>query len=467
MAAAPRVEPTPLPTLTRGLGARLLAITIALVLLGEVLIYVPSIARFRVQYLGEKLASAHLATAVLLSYPDTPLDMSAEEAILDQAGLVGLVVADQRRWLALGGMPPVAAVYRLPDEMVIDKIWLALRTVVTGGDRLVRVIGPSPTDPDVTVDIVINEAGLARELRGYSSRILQLSLFLSALVAGSLFLLLRRLIVRPVRRLTASVVAFRENPNDPEALVPSSDRSDELGIVARETGRMQRRLRAALRQRERLVALGTAVGKINHDLRNVLASAMLVSDRLEASSDPQVKKVAPRLIEALERAARLCAETLAFARSETPELKLERFHLQPLLETCADANPGRGDRWRFRNDVPLTLELWADRDQVYRVFANLFRNAVDAMADHGGLLAVQAWRSDREVVVEVTDTGPGLPEGVHARLFEAFIGTDRPGGTGLGLHIARDIARRHGGDLLLASTGKDGTTFRVILPAAN
>ncbi len=453
-----------LPAPVRGLSGRLLAVTVALVLLGEVLIYVPSISRFRVQYLNEKLAAAHLATAILLAYPDAPLDPMIEQAVLEQAGLRAIVVKDGARQLVLGDMPVVDAVYDVTTESVPRKVGLALRSLVRPTARTVRVIGPSPTDPDVMVDLVMSEASLCRELVAYSGRILTLSLFLSALVAGSLFLLLQRLIVRPVRTLTQSVVAFRENPDDPQALVPVANRRDELGVVTKETARMQRRIRSALRQRERLAALGSAVGKINHDLRNVLASAMLLSDRLEASSDPQVKKIVPRLFDALERAAGLCAETLAFARSEPPELKREPFVLQTLVATCAEEARGGHEIWSWRNEIPRTLEVTGDRDQLYRVFANLVINAAQAMGDKGGLMVARAWREEGTVVVEVVDTGPGIPERVRDHLFEAFVGTARPGGTGLGLHIARDIARRHGGDLVLHRTGADGTAFRLILP---
>lgn len=458
-----RPDPIAMPPATRRLGTRLLAITVGLVLLGEVLIYVPSIARFRVQYLAEKLAAAHLATAVLLADPAAMLDPAAEGRLLEQAGLIGVIVRDGPRSLALGAMPPAAAVYDLGEESVWDKIRLAARTVLARQDRIVRVFGPSPSAPRVSVDLTLRESGLVREMVAYSGRILTLSLFLSALVAGSLFLLLQRIIVRPLRQLTAAVVAFREDPHNADALVGDTARRDELGIVQREMRRMQRRVRDALRQRERLAALGAAVGKINHDLRNVLASAMLLSDRLDASDDPQVKRVVPRLFEALERAAGLCAETLAFARSEAPELRRARMALRPLLDTCAAAVPGHGERWRWRNDLPLTLEVQADGDQLFRVFANLITNAAQAFGEAGGLIAAQGWRENGVVVVELMDTGPGIPAAVREHLFEAFVGTAKPGGTGLGLHIAREIARRHGGDLVLARTGGDGTAFRVLL----
>jgi len=455
-----------MPPATRGLSARLLALTVLLVLLGEVMIYVPSISRFRVQYLSEKLAAAHLATAVLLIDPAADVGPAAERKVLAQADLAAVVVRDGPRTLVLGDMPPVDVVVDLAGESIPRKIEAAFATMLTPETRMLRVFGPSPSDPGVMVDLVMREAPMQREMVAYSGRIVTLSLFLSAVVAGSLFLILQRLIVAPLRRLTASVTAFRENPEDPDAPVPTTARRDELGVVQAETARMQARIRDALRQRERLAALGAAVGKINHDLRNVLGTAMLLSDRLEASADPQVAKVAPRLLAALERATKLCAETLAYARSEPPALARERFRLAPLIDTCAEAAPNPGQGWRIKNEVPYTLEVSADRDQLYRVFANLFVNAADAMADHGGLIAVRAWREPGRVVVEIADTGPGLPAAVREHLFEAFVGTARPGGTGLGLHIARDVARRHGGDLVLDRTGADGTAFRLFLKDA-
>jgi len=462
-ASASNRLPPAMPPASRGLSARLLTLTVLLVLLGEVMIYVPSIARFRVQYLSEKLAQAHLATAVLLGDRAADVAPAAERRVLAQADLAAIVVHDGPNTLVFGDMPPVDVVVDLAGESVPRKVAAAFATMLTPAPRMLRVFGPSPSDPTVTVDLVTSEATLRREMIAYSGRILTLSLFLSVVVAGSLFLLLQRLIVGPLRRLTGSVTAFRENPEDPDAAVPATSRRDELGVVQAETRRMQHRIRDALRQRERLAALGAAVGKINHDLRNVLGTAMLLSDRLESSEDPQVRKVAPRLLAALERATKLCAETLAYARSEPPALARARFRLAPLIDTCAEAAPNPGQGWRLKNEVPYTLEVDADRDQLYRVFANLFSNAAEAMADHGGLVAVRAWREAGRVVVEVADTGPGLPAAVREHLFEAFVGTGRPGGTGLGLHIARDVARRHGGDLVLERTGADGTAFRLFL----
>ncbi|MEO1090320.1 MAG: HAMP domain-containing sensor histidine kinase [Pseudomonadota bacterium] len=448
----------------RGLSARLLLVTVVLVLIGEVLIYVPSISRFRMEYLKENLRAAHLAATATLAVEDMPIKPEVERELLAQAGLIAARVQNGDQVMMIGEPSRVDATYDLSSESIPSMVLNALRAMLRGDDRIIRVTGPSPHDPDVLVEIVVPERPLCIELTAYSGRILQLSLFLSALVAGCLFLWLRRLIVDPLERLTDNVMAFRENPEDPDAVAPATLRTDELGVVQRETARMQRRVRDALRQKERLAALGGAVGKINHDLRNVLASAILLSDRLEASADPQVKRVAPRLIAALERATALCAETLAFARSETPELRRERVTLAPFVAAAAEVAPGYGERWRLRNDVPMTATVHADPDQLHRAIGNVIANAAQAMAEAGGLIAVEAWREGGMVVLRFADTGPGIPEQIRPHLFEPFVGTSRADGTGLGLHNARDVARRHGGDLVLERTGPDGTTFRFLLP---
>jgi signal transduction histidine kinase len=282
------------------------------------------------------------------------------------------------------------------------------------------------------------------------------------LVYGALQLML----VRPVQRITDSVIAFRSRPEDASVNLPPSERRDEIGLVQTELSNMQRALRTALAQKTRLAALGTAVSKINHDLRNILASAMVVSDRLDQSQDPEVRQVTPRLLEALDRAARLCSATLNFSRAEASDPQKARFPLAPLLDEVGDAilGPDPGPV-RWRNEVGPDVRVLADRDQLYRVLMNLGRNAVEALPKTSGLISIAAWQTGDDTVIEIADTGRGIPKGTQAHLFEAFSGSARPGGTGLGLAIAREIMRAHGGDLVLAHTGEDGTVFRLTLPA--
>jgi signal transduction histidine kinase len=330
---------------------------------------------------------------------------------------------------------------------------------------MIRVIGPSPQRPAVLVDISMREQPMWRAMVDYSWRILNLSIVISLLTAFLVYAALQLMMIRPLRRITESVMAFHGRPEDASVDLPGTRRSDEIGLVQNELSRMQKDLRMALAQKTRLAALGAAVSKINHDLRNLLANAMLLSDRLDQSQDPEVRRVAPRLVVAMDRAAKLCSETLNFARAQAGAPKKKRFPLRPLIDEVGQALIGADQSpIRWRNEVRADASVHADRDQLFRVLLNLAHNANQALAKDGGLISTSAWRQADQVVIEMADTGKGVPSAAQAHLFEAFSGSTRPGGTGLGLPIAREIMRAHGGDIALAHTGDDGTAFRLTLP---
>jgi signal transduction histidine kinase len=454
-----------LPALYRSLSARLLVLTMAFVLLGEVLIYVPSIARFRRAYLDERIAAAHLATLSLEAAGATGVDRVLENELLSQAGVLSVTLREPAAELMLGKLPPVQQVFDLrtdsPPTMIAD----AFRTLWHGGDRMIRVIGPSPQRPAVLVDISMREQPMWRAMVDYSWRILNLSIVISLMTAFLVYAALQLMMIRPLRRITESVTAFHGRPEDASVDLPGTKRSDEIGLVQNELSRMQKDLRMALAQKTRLAALGAAVSKINHDLRNLLANAMLLSDRLDQSQDPEVRRVAPRLVVAMDRAAKLCSETLNFARAQAGAPKKKRFPLRPLIDEVGQALIGADQSpIRWRNEVRADASVHADRDQLFRVLLNLAHNANQALAKDGGLISTSAWRQADQVVIEMADTGKGVPSAAQAHLFEAFSGSTRPGGTGLGLPIAREIMRAHGGDIALAHTGDDGTAFRLTLP---
>ena len=458
-------SPPHLPSPARSLSARLLVLTVGFVLLGEILIYVPSIARFRAVYLDERIAAAHLATLSLEAAGDTGIDRELEDELLSHAGVLSVTLREPAAELMLGRLPPVENVVDLRASNPMAMIGAAFDTLRHGGDRTIRVIGPSPQRPAVLVDISLHERALWNAMVNYSWRILSLSIVISLITAVLVYAALQLMMVRPLRRVTDSVIAFRRRPEDASTGLPPSQRGDEIGLVQTELSRMQEGLRVALAQKTRLAALGGAVSKINHDLRNLLANAMLLSDRLEQSQDPEVRHVAPRLVEAMDRAARLCSETLNFARAEVVEPRKTRFALAPLIDEVGEAVVGpdqSGLHWR--NEARPDLILRADRDQLFRVLMNLGRNAAQALAEGGGLISVAAWPSGDDVVIELADTGQGIPNAAQAHLFEAFSGSARQGGTGLGLPIAREIMRAHGGDVELAHTGAEGTVFRLTLP---
>ena len=454
-----------LPPLTKSLSAKLLLLTLAFVMLAEVLIYAPSIGRMRLVYLQERIAAAHLAILALEATPDNMVSKEMEAELLQHVGayMVALTKPGAGKLMLMVETPQgLDATYDLREAGFFGLIGDAVMTLLARDDRLLRVLGPSPKDPAVLVEVVMDEAPLRREMFDYSWRILNLSLVISVFTAALVYLSLHLLMVRPMRRITASMAAFRANPEVVADALPDSDRSDEIGIAQRELATMQQGLRAALLQKTRLAALGTAVTKVNHDLRNILATASLISDRLAKSGDPAVRAMAPTLIGAIDRALHLCAQTLQFTREGPAQLDLQRFDLRDLLtevrEALAEVGAGRAG---WVNEVDRGFRIEADREQLYRVFFNLARNALEAGASELHLAA----RPVRDfLVIDVEDNGPGMPEEARQNIFKPFAGSAREGGTGLGLSIAHDIMRAHGGDIRLDRSGPGGTLFRLVLP---
>jgi signal transduction histidine kinase len=205
------------------------------------------------------------------------------------------------------------------------------------------------------------------------------------------------------------------------------------------------------------------VTKINHDLRGILSTARLVSDGLADSAAPEVRRVAPTLLAAIDRAVALCTRTLDFTRDTPPPLVRERFAVAALVDDVAQAvaDPTHRVDARLRNEVPPDLAVEADRDELYRVLFNVCRNAFESGAQH---VTVNGHQDDAEVAIEIADDGPGLPPKARDNLFQPFTGSARLGGTGLGLAIARELMRAHGGDITLINSSAKGTTFRLGLP---
>ncbi|MFO1127131.1 MAG: HAMP domain-containing sensor histidine kinase [Rhodospirillales bacterium] len=451
-----------------GLSGRLLALTAAFVMLAEVLVFVPSISRFRLDYLEERIAKAHLAILALEATPDNMIDERLEQELLYHAGAYAIVLkSPDRRMLMLSATLPDAidVTYDLRSETMVDWVGDALATLFERGNRVIRVIGPSPRAPDSMIEIVLDQRPMRMEMLSYSRRILELSLIISFITAVLVFVSLQWLLVRPMRRITDSIIRFRQAPEDAGTEIPDAGRSDEIGLAQRELSVMQRDLSQALHQKTRLAALGAAMTKINHDLNNTLATAVLASDRLAAIEDPEVQRLTPRLLAAIDRAVALCARTLDFARSDKPTLRESDFPLDSLLNEVCGAlkvrDDSTGPRLRITTNGCDAL-IHGDREQLFRVFSNLVLNAERAGAGH---IRITARRDNRRLLIDVIDDGSGIPAHVQPRLFQPFAVSGESGGSGLGLVIAREIVAAHGGSLSLAATGPDGTSFRIDLPA--
>jgi signal transduction histidine kinase len=456
----------------RGLSGKLLWLTILFVMVAEVLIFLPSIANFRNVWLEDKLASAAVAAIAASSEGEASLLPALQQKMLDVLGLEAIAVRaeSQRILIAAGNMPhTVAASYDLTQIDPVGSISGAFATLFSSGRRTILVTGEPPAGTE-RLEIVLMEDQLRQAMLTYSRNILLLSLFISVSTAALVYLALNLMIVRPIERLAANMTDFSAEPEDAARVIVPSGRRDEIGVAEERLSAMQNALRGTLQNRRHLADLGLAVSKINHDLRNILASAQLFSDRLGAVDDPLVKRLAPKVIAAIDRAIGYTRSVLAYgqAREEPPQRRL--VSLGRLADDVADVlGLSIHERIAWENRIDGDLAVDADPDQLFRAVMNICRNALEALetSDDPALvrrLWLEGERQGGVVTLRICDTGPGIPAKARANLFQPFHGSAKPGGTGLGLAIAAEIVRAHGGDLALLERPGAGAVFEITIP---
>jgi signal transduction histidine kinase len=464
-----------------GLSAKLLLLTISFVMLAEVLIFVPSVANFRITWLTDRLTAAHLAALATEGVPGgiVPDQLRMELLRTAQVRAVAFKRSNERRLvLPPDSAMPVDATYdfrasaRRPgmwNELALrlSLIWDALNVFLAPDGRIIRVIGEPGMSGGDFIEVVLPEKPLKTAMIRFGLNILGLSVIISIITAALVYFALNGLLVQPMMRIARNMVRFAENPEDASRIIRPSPRRDEIGIAERELAHMQEQLTQTLQQKSRLAALGLAVSKISHDLRNMLANAQLISDRLSSLPDPAVQRFAPKLITSLGRAITLADSTLRFGRAEESAPRRELLPLRPLVHEVGDGlslpREGAVD-WTI--EVEDALRVDADRDQLFRVLSNLARNSLQAIEQLDpirGHIRITAQRDDARVIIDVSDDGPGVPEKARAHLFQPFQGAARKGGTGLGLAVARELVTAHGGSIRLRETDR-GAAFEIEIP---
>ena len=469
-------EPRAMPGPFSGLSVKLIA-TITLVILAvEVVIYLPSAGNYRQAWLNDRLRIGIVAARVLDAVPDT-VDLSAmlTNNLLHSAGAIALVYRrnGQSQLIELDEKPmPREAVtvdMRMTDYPTL--IMGALDTLSHGGDRTLRIVGNSDGgDVQSEVEVIMDEAPLHSDLLSYSWNIALISLIIAVLTAGVLYLLVSRLLIDPIRRLTGNMVAYRMAPENAALIISPTKRKDEIGIVENELAAMETDIFSMLRQRRHLADLGLAVAKINHDLRNTLTSAQLLSDQVVALDDPKIQRLAPRLLHSIDKAVAFAESVLDYGRQSGTPPKPVPVDLRALVdESAIDAGAMRHPTIAYDNTVPDGISLKVDPEQLARVLVNLIKNAreaLEAAADKvvdPRITASFSAGADGNVI-GIADNGPGLPPRARDNLFVAFEGSAKVGGTGLGLAIARELVAAHGGSLTYTPL-EPGTRFDIILPA--
>lgn len=462
--------------LWRGLSGKVLALTILFVMLGEVLIFMPSIANFRITWLKSRVAAAEVAALAVEAAPDNKVSDKLRQRLLEGAEVRIIVLnkgSSRHLMLRADGDLMIEQKYDLRERKWIGPMVEAFKVLFRGQDRLIGVTDHPPKMSGTDIEIALSEKPLREAMLRFSVNILSLSILLSLIVATLVFLALNYVLVRPLRQITRKMLRFADDPEDQSRIIEPDGRQDEIGIAQRELREMQLQLSSTLQQKNRLAALGLAVSKVSHDLRAMLASAQLLSDRMASVDDPTIKRFAPKLVSSLDRAIGFCAQTLKFGRASEHPPSREVFELRALVDEVIDMMVLQASSHvMLYNDVAKDTRVDADREQLYRILANLTRNAVQALevairqgtASGEGQVRIKGWREGAVTTIEVRDNGPGVPQKARENLFKAFKGGARAGGTGLGLAIAHELTYAHGGDLRLLDENGEGARFWVVIP---
>lgn len=445
-------------------------LTIVFVMLAEILIFVPSVARFRLDYLQERLERSQIASLALLATPNDMIEPELEAELLENAGVINIVLRrNQMRELVLASSMPsmVDANFDLRQPSAWELIRDAFATMWSTEDRVIRVLGVPVKGAGLLIEVAMDEPPLRAALWDYGRRILTLSAVISVITACMLFLAVRRFMVLPIERLVRQIKKYEEAPEDARRIIQPKANVVEIFEAETALQNMETQLSHALRQKERLAALGGAVSKISHDLRNILTTTQLLADRMEHSDDPRVQKSAPKLLNSLNRAVNLCESTLAFGKAEEAAPVLRQVPLQHLFDDVVEAETlavGDGSVQIEASDVG-DITIQADEDQIYRVVSNLVRNARQVLAaGKGGRVELDGAETDQGWTITVRDNGPGLPPKATENIFKPFEGNVRKGGTGLGLAISAELIGGHGGKLELVENSEQGAAFQIWLP---
>ena len=456
-----------------GLAARVLIVAISSVLLALALFYSTRLAAYRETWLHNKLTTAYAVTEAFVPLNAAPISSDLAARILDAADVETINIVTQAGRRSIGDPSQSGTPMVVLDEGLFRSIGLALQTLYARPGSLLGVSYKRPSGE--MIDVTLDETPLIEAMWRISQTFFTVSFIVAAVVTCVLWTALWHMVLRPVRRLTSNIIAFRESPQDISRVIAPSGRGDEIGRAETALAAMQNSLARELAQRKRLAELGLAVARINHDLRNMLSAAQLISDRLATIPDPLAQRLAPRLVATLDRAIQFCRATLTYGAGREQAPRRQRFDLNAMARQVVEAGEVEHDgAVVYHVEIPPQFELHADPDHILRVIENLMRNGAQALLAKGPRdgrpLAIRcaAIRTEDAALIEISDTGPGIPAEQTTRIFEPFHTSTSEAGTGLGLAIAAELVTRNGGSITLAPAKADdfycGARFLIKLP---
>ncbi|MGU3574357.1 sensor histidine kinase [Brucellaceae bacterium C25G] len=465
------------PPFFQRLSNKFLLMTMLAVLVAEILIFIPSTASMRIRWLTDLLDTVTPVALMLENERGYIRSRETQDKILYATNTksISLSNGEQTTLLAQSAQPFVVNASVNPRQTSESQaIWDAFAILFDSTEHNIRVYGAIP-DTDKTLEIVVSSKPLRNALLVYARYVAIISLLISVMAAGFIYLIIHEMLLRPVIRMHQEMISFAEKPDDPSRIIQPEERQDELGIAQQQLALMQTNLQQTYTERKHLADLGMAVSKINHDMRNILASAQLMSDSLAEVKDPAVKRFAPRLIRTLSRAINYSESVVAYGSSKETAPNPRRTLLYTIVQDVENIiNSDQLHNIHFINAVPEDFTLITDDEQLFRILTNLCRNAMQALQampapigedDFKKKITVQAMSDGNRILIDVKDNGPGLSPKAKENLFTAFRGSTRNDGTGLGLVIVQDLVRANGGEILHCEQSEPGAHFQIILPA--
>jgi signal transduction histidine kinase len=462
-----------------GLAARVLAVTIGFVLLAMSLFYVTRLTAHREMLLHGKISAVQTTVDAFGMAAPTPPPQDLSRKILNSVDVKWMAIetpVGRHEFVTAGGPLESVESVTADDSSYFESMAATFHALFAAPGTVVKLSAPAQAN-EPAIEFAFDETTLVQSLKRVSYNFLTISLTIAAVVTCVLWAALWRMVLQPVRRLTSNIIAFGESPQDGSRVIAPSGRGNEIGRAEAALAVMQGSLAHELAQGKRLAELGMAVARINHDLRNILSAAQLISDRLATIPDPLAQRLAPRLVATLDRAIQFCQSTLTYGASRELPPSRRRFDLSELVSQVVESGQAEHDAAVDYNiDIPPRFCVHADPDHILRVLENLSRNAAQALMTKGATdgrpkaIRFAAIRTDGLALIEISDTGPGFPPDQYDRIFEPFHKSTSDVGAGLGLAIAADLVTRNGGAITLAPAKADdfycGARFLIKLPTA-
>lgn len=451
----------------------LLLITLA-VFITEILIFMPAIANMQQTWLEEHHQSAKAISLILAATPDSMLSEELQNNVLVATDALAISIEEkhQKRELAVSRqLNKIDEIVDLKDYSETKALLDSLTTLYFGGDKTLSIRGPIE-GTDIELEVTISDAHLREAMIQFTFHFILVSLTIAIVAATLIYVIVHELLVRPMQNIYVNMLDFVIEPHNPSRIMVPEARHDEVGLTQRRISVIESELQKSYAHQKHLANLGLAVSKINHDMRNILASAQLMSDHLSDAKDPMVRKIAPKLIKAIGRAVSYSQSVITYGRTQEPTPKRERICLRKLVDDVFESLtlPG-SDQVTFHNLVSEDINVDADGEQLHRVITNLCRNSVQAMIEHHDdagcekkQLSIRAHRNGASTVIDVEDTGPGIPEKAKEHLFTPFRGSTSQNGSGLGLTICEELIRAHRGTIKLVDDVKTGAHFEICIP---